>query len=152
MNALKRIYNLTSISNTIQIGSSVYEQNVAKYFSQKLFSSLSKQTSIKTSNGSALYSSSAINSIRNDILYINDEVRDALSTNRPVVALESAIITHGMPYPTNIETAMHLEGILRKMVSWDLNFDQRNINSSFLNAYLILTFSCGRAIECSFKF
>ncbi|CAG8590959.1 991_t:CDS:10 [Paraglomus brasilianum] len=42
------------------------------------------------------------------------EVLDALSTNRPVVALESTIITHGMPYPQNLATALEVEKIVRE--------------------------------------
>ena len=38
-------------------------------------------------------------------LDIDEEVRDALEEGRPVVALESTIVSHGMPYPQNIETA-----------------------------------------------
>ena len=41
------------------------------------------------------------------------EVRDALAAGRPVVALESTIITHGMPYPANLETARAVEAIVR---------------------------------------
>ncbi|MCW2757221.1 MAG: Indigoidine synthase family protein, partial [Nocardioidaceae bacterium] len=35
-------------------------------------------------------------------LRLTDEVRDALADGRPVVALESTIISHGMPYPQNV--------------------------------------------------
>lgn len=42
------------------------------------------------------------------------EIRSALTENRPVVALESTIIAHGMPYPENLETAMALESCVRK--------------------------------------
>ncbi|KZO98388.1 indigoidine synthase A-like protein [Calocera viscosa TUFC12733] len=44
---------------------------------------------------------------------IAPEVQDALRTGRPVVALESALITHGLPFPTNHETATSLEAIVR---------------------------------------
>lgn len=43
----------------------------------------------------------------------NKEVADALATRKPVVALESTIITHGMPYPDNIQTAQEVEEIVR---------------------------------------
>lgn len=46
----------------------------------------------------------------------NKEVADALATNKPIVALESTIITHGMPYPDNIHTAKDVEQIVRKEV------------------------------------
>jgi len=42
------------------------------------------------------------------------EVRDALSEGRPVVALESTIISHGMPYPRNAQTALRVEEEVRK--------------------------------------
>ena len=44
---------------------------------------------------------------------ITDEVRDALASGQPVVALASTIISHGMPYPQNIEMARTVEGIVR---------------------------------------
>ncbi len=47
-------------------------------------------------------------------LNINDEVREALESGKPVVALESTIIAHGMPYPTNVTTACEVEEIVRK--------------------------------------
>lgn len=48
-----------------------------------------------------------------NIIEIKDEVRDALDNNIPVVSLESTIISHGMPYPKNVETAKLLEKIIR---------------------------------------
>lgn len=47
-------------------------------------------------------------------LDIAPEVRDALAANRPVVALESTIITHGMPFPQNSAMAARVEGIIRE--------------------------------------
>ena len=44
---------------------------------------------------------------------INPEVLEALKNNKPVVALESTIISHGMPYPKNVETALRVEKVLR---------------------------------------
>jgi len=44
----------------------------------------------------------------------SEEVKDALSYNRPVVALESTIIAQGMPYPKNIEVAIEVEQIIRE--------------------------------------
>ncbi len=44
---------------------------------------------------------------------ISAEVRDALLHHRPVVALESTIISHGMPYPKNVETALKVEQVIR---------------------------------------
>ena len=45
---------------------------------------------------------------------MNDAVRKALEEKRPVVALESTIISHGMPYPKNVETALNVERIIRE--------------------------------------
>lgn len=47
-------------------------------------------------------------------LDLTDEVREALENNRPVVALESTIIAHGMPYPRNVETALRVEEVIRE--------------------------------------
>ncbi|MFN3294351.1 MAG: pseudouridine-5'-phosphate glycosidase [Gemmobacter sp.] len=46
-------------------------------------------------------------------LHFIPEVRAALDAGRPVVALESTIITHGMPYPTNVDTARAVEAAVR---------------------------------------
>lgn len=48
-----------------------------------------------------------------DFLYVSEEVKKALADNKPVVALESTIISHGMPYPQNVETALKVEQIVR---------------------------------------
>jgi len=48
-----------------------------------------------------------------DILY-SEEVRLAREHGTPVVALESTIITHGMPYPVNLETTQAVEEIIRQ--------------------------------------
>jgi pseudouridine-5'-phosphate glycosidase len=45
---------------------------------------------------------------------ISAEVRDAMQSGKPVVAFESTIISHGMPYPRNRETAMRAEAIARE--------------------------------------
>ena len=47
-------------------------------------------------------------------LCIKQDVQDALKEGKPVVALESTIISHGMPYPENIETAKKVEMIVRE--------------------------------------
>ena len=48
-----------------------------------------------------------------NLLNICDEVRQALTSGQPVVALESTIIAHGMPYPVNVSTAVQVEGLIR---------------------------------------
>ena len=47
-------------------------------------------------------------------LDINPEVKKALEEGKAVVALESTIISHGMPYPKNVETALNVEKIIRE--------------------------------------
>lgn len=47
-------------------------------------------------------------------LRIRPEVEQAVKEGRPVVALESTIISHGMPYPQNVETALQVEKIVRE--------------------------------------
>lgn len=47
-------------------------------------------------------------------IVFSKEVESALKHKRPVVALESTIITHGMPYPKNVEMALNVENIIRK--------------------------------------
>ncbi len=49
----------------------------------------------------------------NEYLEILPEVQQALNENKPVVALESTIIAHGMPYPKNVETALAVEDVIR---------------------------------------
>ena len=49
----------------------------------------------------------------NQIIRVTKEVEDAVKNNKPVVALESTIISHGMPYPQNVETARNVESIIR---------------------------------------
>jgi len=49
----------------------------------------------------------------NSFLHIHPEIQQALLANKPVVALESTIISHGMPYPKNVETALAVEQMVR---------------------------------------
>lgn len=50
----------------------------------------------------------------NNYLNIHPEIQKAIADQKPVVALESTIISHGMPYPKNLETALMLEDEVRK--------------------------------------
>lgn len=52
--------------------------------------------------------------IHSEYLHISPEVKSALNKGQPVVALESTIITHGMQYPMNRDTALAVEEIIRK--------------------------------------
>ena len=45
---------------------------------------------------------------------ISEEIQDSIKEKGPVVALESTIISHGMPFPKNLETALEVESIIRK--------------------------------------
>lgn len=56
---------------------------------------------------------------------ISEEVRHGLETGAPIVALESTIITHGMPYPDNMQCALDVENIVREQVN--TNYIHRNI-------------------------
>ncbi|RKD34156.1 pseudouridine-5'-phosphate glycosidase [Thermohalobacter berrensis] len=47
-------------------------------------------------------------------LDIKPEVQEAISMGKPIVALESTIISHGMPYPENVKTALNVENIVRE--------------------------------------
>ena len=49
----------------------------------------------------------------NSYLDVHPEVKNALNSKQPIVALESTIISHGMPYPKNIETALMVEDTVR---------------------------------------
>lgn len=48
------------------------------------------------------------------LVKISKEVEEALKNNVPVIALESTIISHGMPYPKNVQTALEVERIIRE--------------------------------------
>ena len=50
----------------------------------------------------------------NKFLDVKPEVAEAIAAGKPVVALESTIISHGMPYPQNVETALKVESIIRE--------------------------------------
>lgn len=50
--------------------------------------------------------------LKNDLLVVSDEIRQS---SKPVVALESTIVTHGLPYPQNLETALQVEEEIRAL-------------------------------------
>ena len=52
--------------------------------------------------------------MNNTFLAVSDEIKAAVGEKRPVVALESTIISHGMPYPQNVETALKVESVIRE--------------------------------------
>ena len=47
------------------------------------------------------------------LLHLSDEVRAAMASGKPVVALESTVISHGLPHPLNIQTALRMEEAIR---------------------------------------
>ena len=49
-----------------------------------------------------------------ELLHFNEEVADAIANKLPIVVLESTIISHGMPYPDNLETAYQVEQLIRE--------------------------------------
>ena len=49
-----------------------------------------------------------------EMLHLSEQVQDALGSGQAVVALESTVISHGLPYPTNLETARRMEEIIRQ--------------------------------------
>jgi pseudouridine-5'-phosphate glycosidase len=51
---------------------------------------------------------------KSELLSVKPEVKQALESHYPVVALESTLITHGMPYPHNVQTALEVEDIVRE--------------------------------------
>lgn len=49
----------------------------------------------------------------NQFLEVSEEIKEAIAAGKAVVALESTIISHGMPYPKNVETALNVEKVIR---------------------------------------
>jgi len=47
-------------------------------------------------------------------LHYSEEVRQALDNQQPIVGLETAVVTHGLPYPTNVELAQAMENLIRE--------------------------------------
>lgn len=47
-------------------------------------------------------------------LHFSEEVHDAIKKKKPLVGLETAVVTHGLPYPTNIELAQAMEAVIRE--------------------------------------
>ena len=52
--------------------------------------------------------------ISSELLQVSAEVQQALKNNQPIVALESTIISHGMPFPENAQTALEVGGNAQK--------------------------------------
>ncbi len=58
-------------------------------------------------------------------LIVGAVVEDAIDTGTPIVALESTIISHGMPYPRNLETALDVEQAVRDAGATPLALSRR---------------------------
>ncbi|KAM6937228.1 uncharacterized protein FYW49_021029 isoform 2-T2 [Xenentodon cancila] len=72
---------------------------------------LKKASTLILRRGAKIYQNTLCNK---DVLFkVHPAVSQALAENKPVVALESTIITHGMPYPHNLSTAKEVEAIVR---------------------------------------
>lgn len=72
-----------------------------------------------------------LQSAYSSLIDVKPNILAALKSQRPVVALESTIITHGMPFPHNLETAAEVEEIIRqevcvtKIIKNKWKFDQK---------------------------
>ena len=53
---------------------------------------------------------------------LSKEVEKAITAGKAIVALETTIISHGMPYPQNFNTALEVESIIKNNVGWTLNY------------------------------
>ena len=73
-----------------------------------------------------------------DYMKIASSVQDALATSKPIVALESTIIAHGMPYPENFELALKLDSILkskvRKQYSYEADLLDRFLSRQYVQS------------------
>jgi len=68
---------------------------------------------VLTHRTSKYVASASVSSLAGNHLVVHDTVQEALRNQEPVVALESTIVAHGMPYPQNLELAQDVETILR---------------------------------------
>ncbi|KAG7345794.1 indigoidine synthase A like protein [Nitzschia inconspicua] len=78
----------------------------------RLFHSTTTTTTHSSSSSSSISSTDSSSLLPH--LRVQEEVQQALSEKKPIVALESTIVAHGMPYPQNWELAQDVESILRK--------------------------------------
>jgi pseudouridylate synthase / pseudouridine kinase len=51
--------------------------------------------------------------LRHSLIDVHPEIQEALNSKKPVVALETTLVSHGFSYPTNLELALELEAIVR---------------------------------------
>lgn len=97
-----------------------------------------------------LFSSKRVHLFKKHLSYkhfnISEEVKFALDNRNPVVALESTIISHGMPYPDNLKCATEVENIIRKQV----NYNCCNKTCVFLKS-TIITGCCSSDYCCTWR-
>lgn len=70
--------------------------------------------SLQTFQRLTMISRQNMTTLSRKLFNVEKEVKDALAKKEPVVALESTIIAHGMPFPQNLDLANELESILRE--------------------------------------
>jgi pseudouridylate synthase len=78
-----------------------------------LSSYLFQQVYKKILRGYLIFAPIKIHKMTSQLLHINPEIQEAIASGKPIVALESTIISHGMPYPQNVETALKVEQTVR---------------------------------------
>lgn len=79
------------------------------------------QWGIRCRNGRCATPATRSLHVDGSMIEIAENVLQAIKNNEPVVALESTIITHGMPYPANLETALKVENTVRSQVKNSMN-------------------------------
>jgi pseudouridine-5'-phosphate glycosidase/pseudouridine kinase len=75
--------------------------------------SLIRQYTVKAKTPSFVRRLKTFKQIENAVFRVSEEVKDAVESFKPVVALETTIYTHGFPYPDNVSLAHDLETIVR---------------------------------------
>jgi len=84
--------------------------------SKYIFHNSKNNNTLTSSSSYPIYSSRRpLSSFHHSSIFkIHPEVQNAIEKGYPVVALESTIISHGMPYPNNFETALMIESMVRE--------------------------------------
>lgn len=76
------------------------------------------------------------------LIDISGEVKESLNLKKPIVALESTILTHGMPYPHNVHTAIEVENIVRSQVKKINAFILQSLNGIFESISICISILC----------
>lgn len=93
-----------------------------RYFPDRLGRTLSSKRMIS--------SATSVNPLKK-FMTVQPDVQRALDAGLPVVALESTIVAHGMPFPENLELAKDVENILRSKVNTGGTIFAHSVQSSF---------------------